>query len=81
MTTFNVDLNPKKSGMDLGEMLKLDEARAKNKLYKDSAAAKSQSKTATPAADAILAKTDMLKSDSADMGVPFKFGNNYQSEE
>ena len=81
MTTFNVDLNPKKSGMDLGEMLKLDEARAKNKLYKDAAAAKSQMKTATPAADAVLAKTDMLKSDSADMGVPFKFGNNYQSEE
>jgi len=76
MTTFNVDLNPKKSTMDLGEMLKLDEARAKNKLYKDAVTAKSQSKTLTPGADATL-----LKSSIDDVGVPFKFGNNYQSEE
>jgi len=77
---FNADLNPKKSSMDLGDLLKLDEAMAKNKLYSDAAKAKSMQKTATPSADATLAKSNMLKSDAADMGVPFKFGNNYQSE-
>ena len=76
MAEFNVDLNPKKSTMDLGEMLKLDEARAKNKLYKDAVTVKSQSKTLTPGADATL-----LKSSIDDVGVPFKFGNNYQSED
>ena len=72
---FTADLNPKTGkSMDLLDMIKMNE-------YMGKAKAKSAVKTATPAADAILAKTDMLKSDSADMGVPFKFGNNYQSEE
>ena len=72
---FTADLNPKTGkSMDLLDMIKMNEYMGKTK-------AKSAVKTATPAADAILAKTDMLKSDSADMGVPFKFGNNYQSEE
>ena len=77
---FTADLNPKTNSMGLSDLLKMDEAMAKAKLYKDAMATKSQSKTATPIADAVLAKTDMLKSDAADMGVPFKFGNNYQSE-
>jgi hypothetical protein len=71
---FTADLNPKKSGMDLGDLLRMDEAMAKNKLYSDAAKAKSMQKTATPAADSIL------KSSMDDKGVPFKFGNNYQSE-
>ena len=72
---FTTDLNPKTTGkMDLADLVKMNEYMGKTK-------AKSAVKTATPAADAVLAKTDMLKSDSADMGVPFKFGNNYQSEE
>ena len=72
---FTADLNPKTGkSMDLLDMIKMNENMGKAK-------AKSAVKTATPAADAVLAKTDMLKSDSADMGVPFKFGNNYQSEE
>jgi len=72
---FTADLNPKTGkSMDLLDMIKMNE-------YMGKAKAKSAVKTATPGADAVLAKTDMLKSDSADMGVPFKFGNNYQSEE
>ena len=78
---FTADLNPKKSGMDLGDLLKMDEAMAKRRIYENSAKAKPMQKTATPGANATLAKTDMLKSDATDMGVPFKFGNNYQSEE
>jgi hypothetical protein len=81
MPGFNTDLNPKKSGMDLGDLLKMDDAMTKRKLYSDAAKVKSMQKTATPGANAVLAKTDMLKSDAADMGVPFKFGNNYQSED
>ena len=69
MAEFTADLNPKKSSMDLGDLLKMDEAMAKNKLYNDALKAK------TPA------KNNMVKSDAADTGVPFKFGNNYQSEE
>ena len=77
---FTADLNPKKSSMDLGDLLKMDEAMAKSKLYNDAQKAKSMQKTVTPGADATLAKTDMLRSDAADMGVPFKFGNNYQTD-
>ena len=71
---FTADLNPKTNSMSLADLVKMNE-------YMGKAKTKSAVKTATPAADAVLAKTDMLKSDSADMGVPFKFGNNYQSEE
>ena len=71
---FTADLNPKNSkSMDLLDMIKMNE-------YLGRASTKSAVKTATPGADAVLAKADMLKSDAADMGVPFKFGNNYQSE-
>ena len=81
---FTADLNPKgNKSMDLGDLLKMDEAMSRSKLYRDAIAAqssKSPAVTATPTANAVLAKTDMLKSDAADMGVPFKFGNNYQSE-
>jgi hypothetical protein len=75
---FTADLNPKKSSMDLGDLLKMDETMAKRKLYQDALAAKSQLKTSTPGADAVL---NNLKSSAEDKGVPFKFGNNYQSEE
>ena len=70
---FTADLNPKTNSMSLADLVKMNE-------YMDKTKAKSAVKTATPIADAVLAKTDMLKSDAADMGVPFKFGNNYQSE-
>jgi hypothetical protein len=66
---FNADLNPKKSSMDLGDLLKMDEAMTKNKLYKDAANAK-KSIVVTPA-----------KPNIADNSVPFKYGNNYQSED
>lgn len=72
---FTADLNPKTNSMGLSDLLKMDEAMAKAKLYKDAMATKSQSKTLTPGADATL-----LKSSIDDVGVPFKFGNNYQSE-
>jgi hypothetical protein len=71
---FTADLNPKKSNMELGELLKMEDAIAKRKLYDDAMKAKSMQKTATPAADSVL------KSSMDDQGVPFKFGNNYQSE-
>ena len=71
---FTADLNPKNSkSMDLLDMIKMED-------YMGRKTAKATTKTATPGADSTLAKQDMLKSDSADMGVPFKFGNNYQSE-
>ena len=74
---FTADLNPKKSNMDLGDLLRMEEAMAKNKLYSDAAKAKAMQKTATPAADAILSNA---KSSAIDTGVPFKFGNNYQKD-
>jgi hypothetical protein len=74
---FNADLNPKKSGMELGELLKMEDAIAKNKFYSDAAKAKSMQKTVTPAANSILSN---LKSSMDDQGVPFKFGNNYQKD-
>ena len=45
---FTADLNPKKSGMDLGDLLKMDEAMAKRRIYENSAKAKPMQKTATP---------------------------------
>ena len=76
---FTADLNPKgNKSMDLGDLLRMDEAMSKSKLYRDAIAAqssKSPAVTATPGADATL-----LKSSIDDVGVPFKFGNNYQSE-
>lgn len=74
---FTADLNPKKSGMDVFDLLRMNENMAKSKLYNDSVKAKSMQKTATPAADAILSNA---KSSVDDQGVPFKFGNNYQKD-
>lgn len=54
---FNVDLNPKKSNMDLGDLLKMDSYIGRTK-----------KPVAAP-----------VKSSSTDVGVPLKFGNNYQS--
>jgi hypothetical protein len=75
---FTADLNPKKSNMDLGDLLKMDEVITRRKLYDDALKAKASGKTVTPAADAIV-KSDMLKSSMDDVGTPFRF-NNSQSE-
>ena len=74
---FNADLNPKKSGMDLGDLLKMDETMTRRKLYDDAVKAKASGKTSTPAADAII-KSDMLKSSMDDAGVKFRFNNNQE---
>jgi hypothetical protein len=66
---FTADLNPKKSGMDLGDLLKMDETMIRRKLYQDAMTDKSVKKVPVN-----------LKSSVDDDGVPFKFGNNYQSE-
>jgi len=69
---FTADLNPKKSGMDLGDLLKMDEAITKRRLYQEAMADKSgKTRVIVPV---------NLKSSADDTGVPFKFGNNYQSE-
>ena len=73
---FKADLNPKSSGMGLSDMLKMDEAMTKKKLYDDAIKAQPKSKIATPGADAVM----NLKSSPGDVGVPFKFGNNNQSD-
>ena len=75
MAEFTADLNPKKSSMDLGDLMKMDEAMAKRKLYSDAIKAK------TPVKAPVPAPNNMVKSDATDPGVPFKFGNNYQSDE
>lgn len=64
---FTADLNPKTKGMELGDMLKMDYEMARKKYYDD---AMVNRKPAAP-----------IKSSASDPGVPFKFGNNYQSEE
>ena len=74
---FTADLNPKKSNMDLGDLLKMDDLITRRKLYDDAVKAKSLVKTATPAADAII-KSDMLKSSMDDVGVKFRFNNNQE---
>ena len=63
--------------MDLGDLLKMDEAITRRKLYDDAVKAKASVKTATPAADAII-KSDMLKSSMDDTGVKFRFNNNQE---
>lgn len=76
---FTADLNPKNGkSTDLLDFIKMEDYLGRRKAASD----KSASKTATPAADAILAKpipNDMLKSSSDDVGTPFRF-NNSQSE-
>lgn len=69
---FTADLNPKKSSMDLSDLLKMNETMTRRKFYQDAMADK-------------LGKTGIipvnLKSSADDEGVPFKFGNNYQSKD
>ena len=69
---FTTDLNPKSTGkMDLADLVKMNEYMGKT--------AKSKPTTTTPGADAVLAQGN-IKSSIDDVGVPFKFGNNYQKE-
>ena len=72
---FTADLNPKGGkSIDLLDMVKmenyLDHRRGLTKTVKPMA------KTATPAADAILARSNMLKSSADDVGTEFKFNKN-----
>lgn len=67
---FTADLNPKKSSMDLIDLMKMEDYLGRTARQ----TAKPAAKTATPGADAIL------KSSMDDTGVPFKFGNNYQKD-
>lgn len=71
---FTADLNPKGSkSMDLLELMKMDDYLSRKGTVKPAP------KTATPAADAILAKpvsNDMIKSSMDDVGTPFRFNNN-----
>jgi uncharacterized protein YihD (DUF1040 family) len=70
---FTADLNPKGSkSMDLGDLLKMNETMARKKLYENALADKSGKTVIIPV---------NLKSSADDEGVPFKFGNNYQSED
>ena len=61
--------------MDLLDLVKMEDYLERRKAL----TGKSTAKTATPAADAILAKpipNNMLKSSSDDVGTPFRFNNN-----
>lgn len=71
MAEFTANLNPKKSAMDLGDLLKMDEAMTKRSLYDKAIKSKAPN---------VIVPVN-LKSSSDDIGVPFKFGNNYQSSE
>jgi hypothetical protein len=75
---FNADLNPKGSkSMDLADLVKMEDYLSRRSAVK--AAMKPMAKTATPAADAILAKpafTNMLKSSADDVGTEFRFNKN-----
>ena len=69
---FTADLNPKSNkSMDLLDMIKMEDYLGRTS---KGTTAKPAGKTATPNADSVL------KSSMDDTGVPFKFGNNYQSE-
>jgi hypothetical protein len=68
---FTADLNPKKSGMDLGDMLKMDETMTKRRLYQEAMADK-------PGKTTVVIP---VKSNADDGGFSFKFGNNYQSSD
>jgi hypothetical protein len=74
---FTADLNPKGGkSMDLLEMVKMEDYLERRKAL--SSAGKSSAKTATPAADAILAKpipNNMLKSSADDIGTEFRFNS------
>ena len=71
---FNADLNPKGSkSMDLLEMVKMEDYMDRRKALSTPRPA---AKTATPAANAILAKSNMLKSSADDVGTEFRFNKN-----
>ena len=57
--------------MDLLDLVKMED-------YLGRKTPKANKTTATPAADAILAKSDMLKSSMDDAGVKFRFNNNQE---
>ena len=75
---FTADLNPKGSkSMDLLDMVKMEDYMERRNLMRPTA--KPMAKTASPAADAILAKAianDMLKSSKDDVGTQFRFNSN-----
>jgi hypothetical protein len=71
---FTADLNPKGSkSMDLLEMVKMEDYMDRRKALSTPRPA---AKTATPAANAILAKSNMLKSSADDVGTEFRFNKN-----
>jgi hypothetical protein len=67
---FTADLNPKGGkSTDLLDLVKMED-------YFSRRTGKSATKTATPAADAILSKpNNMVKSSADDVGTPFRFNN------
>ena len=72
---FTADLNPKGGkSMDLMDMVKMENYLDRRSVTKP--AVKPMAKTATPAADAILARSNMLKSSADDAGTEFKFNKN-----
>ena len=63
--------------MDLADLVKMEDYLSRRSVAKP--AVKPAAKTATPAADAILAKpvpTNMLKSSADDIGTEFRFNRN-----
>jgi hypothetical protein len=76
---FNADLNPKSGkSTDLLDLIKMEDYLERRRAVSP----KPTAKTATPAANAILAKpipNDMLRSSADDVGTQFRF-NNSQSD-
>jgi len=72
---FTADLNPKSGkSMDLLDMVKMENYLDRRSVTKP--AVKPMAKKATPAADAILARSNMLKSSADDAGTEFRFNKN-----
>ena len=72
---FTADLNPKGGkSMDLLDMVKMENYLDRRSVTKPGV--KPMAKTATPAADAILARSNMLKSSADDVGTEFRFNKN-----
>lgn len=78
---FTADLNPKGGkSTDLLDMIKMEDYLERRKAL----TGKSTAKTATPAADAILAKpipNNMLKSSADDIGTEFRFNTNQHAND
>jgi hypothetical protein len=70
---FTADLNPKGGkSTDLLDMIKMEDYLERRRALSP----RPMAKTATPVADAILAKTnDMIKSSADDVGTQFRFNN------